>query len=108
MLVSKSFNENCTLFDVVLQCYFSLNLLPKFVQDNNITDLNFVTFAGQTFVYETDFLADEFLSRETAEQNYVFCTGDLRPTDPPTSRTTYLRAENGSILRTENKKDIRI
>lgn len=108
MQLSKSFSENCTIFDVVMQCYFSLDLLPKLIEDNKITDVNFVTFAGQSFVYDTDLVADEFLNKDTAQNGYVFCTGELKPTDPPTSRVTYLRAENGSILRTENKKDIRI
>jgi hypothetical protein len=108
MLLSRSFNENCNIFDVVLQCYFSFDLLPKFIEDNSIKDVNLVTFAGQSFIYDTDFIFDEFLSTETAKEGYVFSTGYLRETDPPRSRTLYLRTETGSILKAENNKNFTV
>lgn len=90
MLVSRSFAENCTFFDVVLQCYFSLDLMPKLISDNSIQDLNLVTFAGQSFLYDPEFIADEFLSNDTLKNNYNFCTGELKATIPPTKRSKYL------------------
>jgi len=79
--------------------------LPKFIEDNSIKDVNLITYAGQTFVYDSGFVFDEFLSTETAKEGYVFSTGYLRETDPPRFRVKYLRAENGSIIEAENKQN---
>jgi len=100
MQVSKNFPEGCTFFDVVLQCYFSLNLTPKFILDNNITDLNLVTTANQSFVYDTDLVYDEFLSNEAAAANYRYCTGELK-VNSNSARTPYLLIESSDILSTE-------
>jgi hypothetical protein len=78
MQAFKQFTQGCTLFDVVLELYLSLNLLPKFIVDNNITDLNAITTSGQVFKYDTDFIANEILSEEIARKSYQFKTGDLK------------------------------
>lgn len=106
MLLSKSFSEGCTFFDVVLQCYLSLNLMPKFILDNNITDLNLATTAGQSFVYDSDFVEDEFLNFEVLKNDYKFCTG--RPIfDTTAVRGNYLLTEMPEILANE-QENIRI
>jgi hypothetical protein len=78
MQVFKTFQQGCTLFDVVLELYLSLNLLPKFIVDNNITDLNAITTSGQVFKYDTDLIANERLSEEITRKSYQFKTGDLK------------------------------
>lgn len=104
MLLFKQFSEGCTFFDVVLQCYLSLNLMPKFIIDNNITDLNLATTAGQIFNYDSDFISDEFLSGEVLKNDYKFCTG--RPIfDNMIIRGNYLTTETPEILSTENAND---
>ena len=99
MQVSKSFPEGCTFFDVVLQCYASLNMMPKFILDNDIKDLNLITTAGQTFVFDTDFIVDEFISTEVSKNDYKYCTGNLRT--PPLSNKRFLLCEDGKILASE-------
>lgn len=104
MLLSKQFSEGCTFFDVVLQCYLSLNLMPKFILDNNITDLNLATTAGQVFKYDSDFISDEFLSGEVLKNDYKFCTG--RPIfDNTIVRGNYLLTETPEILSSEDAND---
>jgi hypothetical protein len=100
MQVSKSFPEGCTFFDVVLQCYSSLNLMPKFIIDNNIKDLNLITRAGQTFIFDNDFIDDEFISNEAATNDYKYCTGKV----PPFNRLSYILTESGEILSSETNE----
>lgn len=90
MLVSRAFSEGCTIFDVVLQCYFSINLLPRLVEDNGVQNLNAVTTAGQVFLYDPELVADEFLRDEALRNDYKYCTGTLRETDPPQQREAYI------------------
>lgn len=100
MQVSKSFPEGCTFFDVVLQCYYSLNLMPKFISDNGILDLNLVTTANQTFVYDNELIYDEFLSNEAIKNDYKYCTGELK-VNSNFARSSYLLVESSDILSTE-------
>ena len=104
MLLSKQFSEGCTFFDVVLQCYLSLNLMPKFIIDNNITDLNLMTTAGQVFKYDPSFISDEFLNNEILKNDYKFRTG-TPIFDTTAIRGNYLLTEASEILSTENKND---
>lgn len=98
MLVSRSFSEGCTIFDVVLQCYFSINLLPQLIMDNNVQNINAVTTAGQVFLYDPELVTDEFLRDDAMRNNYKFCTGTLRETDPPTSREAYILIDKDPLL----------
>jgi hypothetical protein len=77
MLQYKSFSENCSIFDVVLQLYGNLDLTPKLMDDNDIQDLTLKTTAGQTFVFDTDFVDNEFISNEIIRNSLNFCTGFL-------------------------------
>jgi hypothetical protein len=77
MQAFKEFREGCTIFDVVLELYLSLNMLPKLISDNSITDLNALTTTGQKFAYDTDFIYNEKMSDEITKKNYKFRTGDF-------------------------------
>jgi len=92
MQVSKSFSQGCSFFDVVLNVYLTLNLLPKFIIDNNIVDLNVTTFAGQTFVFEDELIDDELQYNEILKNDYKFCTGTIPGTNNET-RGNYLLIE---------------
>lgn len=98
MLVSRSFSEGCTLFDVVLQCYFSINLLPQLIMDNNVQNVNAVTTAGQVFLYDPELVTDEFLRDDAMRNDYKFCTGTLRETDPPQQREIFLLVDKDPLL----------
>jgi hypothetical protein len=103
MQAFKTFSQGCTIFDVVLQLYLSLNLLPKLILDNNITDLNAITTTGQVFVYDTDFVYNEILSEEITRKNYNFRTSELKIFNR-SNLENYLLIENGDILATETNK----
>lgn len=77
MQAFKEFREGCTIFDVVLELYLSLNMLPKLISDNSITDLSALTTTGQKFAYDTDFIYNEKMSDEITKKNYKFRTGDF-------------------------------
>lgn len=79
MQAFKEFRQGCTIFDVVLELYLSLNMLPKLISDNSITDLNALTTTGQKFAYDTDFIYNEKMSDEITKKNYKFRTGDFTP-----------------------------
>ena len=100
MQVFKQFQEGCTIFDVVLELYLSLNLLPKLVIDNNITDLNLITTTGQNFVYDTDFVANERMSEEIMKKNYKFRTSEAKKTNSVVVEN-YLLIESSEILQNE-------
>jgi len=100
MQAFKQFTQGCTIFDVVLELYLSLNMLPKLIFDNNITDLNAITYTGQKFIYDTDFVFNEIMSDEIIRKNYKFSTGELKIF----SRAIlgdYLLIENSEILKDE-------
>jgi hypothetical protein len=100
MQVFKQFQEGCTIFDVVLELYLSLNMLPKLVFDNNITDLNLITITGQGFFYDTDFVANERMSEEIIKKNYKFRTSETKKTNNVVAEN-YLLIENSEILQNE-------
>jgi hypothetical protein len=74
--------------------------MPKFIEDNGILDLNLVTTANQTFVFDDELIYDEFLSNEAVSNNYKYCTGDLK-VNSNFARSSYLLIESGDILSTE-------
>jgi DNA-binding winged helix-turn-helix (wHTH) protein len=100
MQVFKQFQEGCSIFDVVLELYLSLNMLPKLLIDNNITDLNLVTVTGQGFFYDTEFSANERMSEEITKKNYKFKTTETKKTNTVVAEN-YLLIENSEILQNE-------
>lgn len=101
MQAFKEFSQGCTIFDVVLELYLSLNMLPKLISDNNITDLNVLTYTGQTFKYDTDFVFNETMSDEILKKNYKFSTGELKVFNNQILGD-YLLIENSEILKDES------
>ena len=77
MLLYKSFSEECTIFDVCLQLYGSLDLLPKLISDNGIIDISAKIKKETLFIYDTDFIDNEFISNEIIRNSLNFCTGFL-------------------------------
>ncbi len=101
MLQSFKPSIGCTILDVCLNVYCSLNLLSKLILDNNIQDLNRVTSIGDVFVYDTDFVADEFLQNDILKNNYKFVTGKLAVSSSPVIVENYLLIESSDILKSE-------
>ena len=100
MQAFKEFQQGCTIFDVVLELYLSLNLLPKLILDNGITDINQITTTGQKFTYDTDFIFNEKMSEEITRKNYKFRTSDLKIYSNEVFGD-YLLIENSEILKDE-------
>ena len=90
-----------TIFDLCLNTYLSLNLLPKFVKDNGIENLNYVTGQGEVYIYDTDFIWDEFMSKDIKNNNYKFTTGDITIPNASLSSDDFLLIESGAILQSE-------
>jgi hypothetical protein len=90
-----------TILDICLNVYCSLNLLPKLIQDNNIQSLNFVSGVGDVIIYDTDFVADEFIQRDILRNNYKFVTGDLHVPNASFTNENYLLIENGAIMQSD-------
>lgn len=100
MQAFKEFQQGCTIFDVVLELYLSLNMLPKLIFDNSITDINAITTTGQKFTYDTDFIYNEKMSDEITRKNYKFRTGDLNIFNNAIIGD-YLLIESSEILKDE-------
>jgi hypothetical protein len=100
MQAFKQFTQGCTLFDVVLELYLTLNMLPKLIIDNNILDLNAITTSGQVFKYDTDFINNEVMSEQILRKNYKFCTGELKIYNRSIIED-YLLIESSEILQNE-------
>lgn len=90
-----------TILDICLNVYCSLNLLPKFIMDNNIKSLNLVTGIDDVFVYDTDFVADEFLQRDILKNDYKFVTGNLYVPNASFTNENYLLIQSGAILQSD-------
>lgn len=90
-----------TILDICLNVYCSLNMLPKLIMDNNIKSLNFVTGINDVFVYDTDFVVDEFLQRDILKNNYKFVTGDLHIPNASFTNENYLLIQSGAILQSD-------
>jgi hypothetical protein len=90
-----------TILDICLNVYCSLNLLPKLIQDNNIKTLNFVSGVGDQIIYDTDFVADEFIQRDILKNNYKFVTGNLYVPNASFTNEQYLLIESGAIMEGE-------
>jgi hypothetical protein len=103
MQAFKEFTQGCTIFDVVLELYLSLNMLPKLISDNNITDLNVLTYTGQIFKYDTDFIFNEIMSEEISKKNYKFSTGELKVFNNQILGD-YILIENSEILKDESNQ----
>ena len=98
MLLSFKPSIGSTILDVCLNVYLSLNLLPKLIEDNGITNLNAVTGIGEEFIYDTEFIYDEFESNEVMRNQYKFVTGDVSMPNASFTSGDYLLIESGAIL----------
>ena len=100
--------EGASILDIVLNIYTSLDLLPKFLMDNKIIDLNSKAEFGDVFIYDTDFVENAFLYDDILKNSYQFRTNDLPFVNQNDNRRNFLLTENGLILRTETKKNLTI
>jgi hypothetical protein len=100
MQAFKQFPQGCTIFDVVLELYLTLNLLPKLIFDNGITNINEVTKTGQIFQYDTELIFNENMSDEIIKKKYNFRTSDFKQTNNVVF-DEFLLIESSDILQDE-------
>ncbi len=99
MIITYYPPEGCSIYDMVLNTYTTLNLMTKFIVDNNIQNLDLVSTVGQGFTYDTDFIYDGFVYNEIIEDGMIYCTGTLKQ---DTKTENNLLTELPDILASEN------
>ena len=62
------------IYDLVLSTYGTLDLLNKFIADNNIVELD-MQFSGQNYVYDTTLVQRQVRNQYNAANNIVYSTG---------------------------------
>lgn len=87
--------EGANLFDVCLNVYTSLDLLPKFMKDNGIASYNKVFSGKEEVIFDTDFISDEFVYSIINKTDLLFVTSKNKS-------VRYLLSENGSYILQEN------
>ena len=92
--------EGANLFDICLNTYTSLDMLPRFIKDNNITDLNMQTKVGDLFIYESDLIINEIMIDVISRNRLLFMTGDINSATVITP-SNYLLIESYDILQSE-------
>ena len=93
--------ENSNIFDLVLNTYVSLNLIPKFIFENNILDINENTKVGDIFIFDSDFIFDETIFNKIVQNDLKFITSYKR-NGLKASFENYLLTENSDILSSES------
>jgi hypothetical protein len=62
------------IYDLVLSTYGTLDLLNKFIADNNIVELD-MQFNGQNYVYDTTLVQRQVRNQYNAANNIIYSTG---------------------------------
>jgi len=76
-------------------------MLPKFIEDNNITNLNRVTGVGEVYIYDPMYIVDAFMYNDVVRNDYKFVTGDYSLPDSSFSSEEYLLIETSEIMASE-------
>lgn len=63
-----------SIFDVCLNCYGTLDLLYKLLQDNSIDNVNVTPFSRQTFVYEDSLVIDQGVNQQFTQSGFKYAT----------------------------------
>lgn len=96
------------IFDLVLQSYFDLDQTYRFIQDNNLANINGGGFSGQTFNFNTNYIADFGLFTSFQRTGKKVSTGEFVPIEAPPVVTSFiLRQDGGYLLRQDGGKFIR-
>ena len=100
MLLEYKPSLGATILDMVLNTYLSLDLLPKFVEDNGIDNLNLVAGGDEVYIYDTDFVSNEFMSIEVLRNSLKFTTGSYTIPNALLTDEDYLLTESDEIFST--------
>jgi hypothetical protein len=104
MILTYNSPINATIFDVCLQTYGSLDNLHLLITDNNITNINTLTTANQSFIYDYDLVVDYSTVDTLRKTNIQIITGD-RYLNQVFAEPPFLLTETPEILDTEDNED---
>lgn len=66
--------SNCTIYDVCLNTYGTLDLLTKLMVDNNFPGVNFYPENGQIFVFDETLISNELIYNQAVLNNVKYAT----------------------------------
>lgn len=122
-----------SIFDVCLNCYGSLDLISKLLQDNNIDNINVRPYSRQLFIYDDTLVIDQGINQQFTQAGIRYATdvsalGSVFyivkgrppivkvpiPHNPPsqindmyqaTYSTSFVSGQDGTVLITPQDKD---
>lgn len=122
-----------SIFDVCLNCYGTMDLLYKLLQDNGIDSINATPYSRQIFTYDDTLVIDQGVNQQFTQSGYKYATniGALGstfyvvrgrppivkipfPTNPPSqtsemyqqvNSTSFTSGQDGTVLITPQDKD---
>ena len=66
--------NNCTIYDVCLNTYGTLDLLTKLMVDNNFLGVNIYPENGTIFVYDETLISNENIYNQAVLNNIKYAT----------------------------------
>jgi hypothetical protein len=93
---------------MVLQVYTSLDLVGKFILDNNISTYDILTGVGEVYIYDTEYIYDELIYNEIMDNKYKFCSFGNILFPLYENNDIFLTTEDVTIIDTENSESFKI
>jgi hypothetical protein len=66
--------NNCTIYDVCLNTYGTLDLLTKLMNDNNFPGVNYYPENGRIFTFDETLIKNENIYNQAALNNIKYAT----------------------------------
>lgn len=66
--------SNCTIYDVCLNTYGTLDLLVKLMNDNNFPGVNFYPENGTVFIFDETLISNELIYQQAVLNNIKYAT----------------------------------
>jgi len=63
-----------SIFDVCLNCYGTLDLMYKFLQDNGIDSVNVTPYSRQQFIYDDSLVIDQGINQQFTQGGFKYST----------------------------------
>lgn len=67
--------SNCTIYDVCLNTYGTLDLLVKLMVDNNFPGVNAYPANGTVFIFDDTLINNELIYKQASLNNIKYATG---------------------------------
>lgn len=67
-----------SIYDICNQCYGTLNLLYKLIQDNNISNTNTDDFTGKKFIFDTSLIRQRsVIERDLSNEKFYITKSQI-------------------------------